>query len=131
MLSLDSLEMVLDFFIFDVHRSVGNHLSMLHSLLKPISVGTIGQCKSSFAQSEMSLGVVWINFENTLALINGLLILLRENFALGEIITTSYLKVLALLRLSSFFILLKLINGSEVLGRCISVILVLEEFICF
>ena len=79
----------------------------------------------------MCFGIVWINFENTFGLINGLLILLREDLALGEIITTSYLKVLACTRLSSIFIFLELIYGSEVFGRCINVVLVLEELVSF
>ena len=131
MLSLDSLEMILDVLILLVTSVVGNLLCVLHSLLKSCGVRTFGQRKGSLAQSKVCLGVVWINFEDTFALVNGLLILLRENFALGEIITTCNLKVLALSRFGCLFILFELIYGSEVLGRCISVILSLKEFICF
>ena len=76
MLSLHSLEMVLDVLILHVAWVVGNLRCVLHSLLKPIGISAVGQSKGGLAQSEVSLGIVWIDFEDTLALINGLFELL-------------------------------------------------------
>ena len=131
MLSLDSLEMALDVLIFHVTSVVGDLLCVLHGLLEPFGIGAFGQCEGGLTQTEVRLGVVGIDLKNTLALINGLLILLRENLTLSQVVTTGYLKVFTFARLGRLLILLELVYGGEVFGRCIRVVLVSEESVGF